>query len=128
MKGRLRVACMDQKQIEEAPATALFLGDRRVAANNFAKMLGTRRRRGTASEVQGEFGEVCAAGVSHGAGGVGVVVEGDVAGGAAAGAPMLELPAIHRRYWLAKQVSLIRDVVHAGGDGGGAGDLSDGGV
>ena len=107
MKGRLRVACMDQKQIEEAPATVMFLGDRRVATNNFAKMLEHEEEAGNLHpKYRASLEKFVPLAFHTGPAGLGWLWKSTLLPVRRLGAPTPELPAIHRRYWLAKQVSL----------------------
>src|SRR5439155_21103345 len=46
MKARLRVACMDQRQEEEAPEVIVFVGDRRGVDHQFEEILAQERAAG----------------------------------------------------------------------------------
>ena len=107
LKAPLRVACMDQKQIEQAPATVIFVGDRRVATNNFKHMIAHEEQAGSLHPKYREALEKYVALAFHtGPAGLGWLWKATLPAVMRVGTPMPELPAIHRRYWLAKQVSL----------------------
>jgi nitroreductase len=107
IKSPLRVACMDQKQIEQAPATVLFLGDRRVASNNFQAMIAHEEKAGLLHPKYKETLQKYVPLAFHtGPAGLGWLWKATLPAVIRIGTPMPELPAIHRRYWLAKQVSL----------------------
>lgn len=107
LKPALRVACMDQRQIEQAPATVLFLGDRRVATNNFRMMLAHEEEAGALHPKYKQTLEKYVPLAFHtGPAGIGWLWKATLPKMMRVGVPMPELPAIHRRYWLAKQVSL----------------------
>lgn len=50
LKERLLPSCMGQKQICEAPAVVVFLGDRDVVKNNFEKVIQTEKNAGAINE------------------------------------------------------------------------------
>jgi nitroreductase len=107
LKAPLRTACMDQKQIEQAPATVLFLGDRRVATNNFQMMLEHEQQAGSLHpKYKASLEKFVPLAFHTGPVGFGWFWKATLPPVRRLGAPTPELPAIHRRYWLAKQVSL----------------------
>src|SRR5579864_8362083 len=107
LKPALRVACMDQKQIDQAPATVVFVGDRRVAVNNFRLMLEHEEQAGILHPKYRESLEKFVPLAFHtGPAGLGWLWKATLPPMRRLGLPTPELPAIHRRYWLAKQVSL----------------------
>jgi nitroreductase len=107
LKKRLRVACMDQKQIEQAPATIVFVGDRRVLTNNFRKMMEHEEAAGSLHPKYKESLEkFVPLAFGTGPAGLGWIWKATLPGVRRLALPTPELPAIHRRFWLAKQVSL----------------------
>lgn len=107
LKSALRIACMDQRQIEQAPATVLFLGDRCVADNNFEAMLEHEEEAGILHPKYKENLQKYVPLAFHtGPVGLGWLWKATLPPMRRIGLPTPELPAIHRRYWLAKQVSL----------------------
>jgi nitroreductase len=107
LKAELRKACMDQKQIEQAPATVVFLGDRRVALNHFRLMLQHEEEAGALHPKHKQALEKYVPLAFHtGPAGLGWLCKGALLPMIRLATPTPELPAIHRRYWLAKQVSL----------------------
>ncbi|HUO09793.1 MAG TPA: nitroreductase family protein [Phycisphaerae bacterium] len=107
LKPGLRVACMNQKQIEQAPATVLFLGDRRVATNNFRMMLAHEEEAGSLHpKYRATLEKFVPLAFHTGPVGLGWIWKATLPPMMRLGVPTPELPAIHRRYWLAKQVSL----------------------
>jgi nitroreductase len=107
LKPALRVACMDQRQIEEAPATILFLGDRRVVANNFREMIRTEEELGALHpKYRASLEKYVPLAFDTGPLGIGWLWKATLPSVRRMAFPTPELPAIHRRFWLAKQVSL----------------------
>ncbi len=107
IKPALRTACMDQKQIEEAPATVLFLGDRRAALNHFRTVLEHEHQAGSLHpKYKASLEKFVPLAFHTGPVGLGWLWKATLPPVRRLGMPTPELPAIHRRYWLAKQVSL----------------------
>lgn len=107
LKPALRTACMGQKQIEQAPATVIFVGDRRVASNNFQLMVEHEEQAGAMHPKQKASLQKNIPQAFHtGPAGLGWVWKATLPSVRRLKAPTPELPAVHRRYWLAKQVSL----------------------
>src|SRR5439155_14781644 len=107
VKARLRVACMDQRQVEEAPAVIVFVGDRRVVDHQFEEILAQERAAGAVNaEYERLLRKFVPLAFGHGPAGLGWLAK-------AVGAPVLGLvtptpsiPAVFKRYWLTKQVML----------------------
>ena len=98
---------MDQKQIEQAPATVLFLGDRRVALTHFQLMLQHEEEaEAIHPKYKATLEKYVPLAFHTGPAGFGWLWKGTLVPMRRLAAPTPELPAIHRRYWLAKQVSL----------------------
>ncbi len=107
LKPALRRACMDQRQIEEAPATIVFLGDRRVAANNFREMLQAEEAAGGMHpSYRKSLEKFVPLAFDTGPLGLGWLWKATLPALRRLALPTPELPAVHRRFWLAKQVSL----------------------
>ena len=103
----LQKACMGQKQITEAPAVVVFTGDKNVARNHFDAVIENDRRAGA---IGSEY-ELLLRKYVPMAFGTGPLRLGWIA--KALGPPLLRyfapvpnIPAVHRRYWLTKQVTL----------------------
>jgi nitroreductase len=106
-KARLYPACMKQRQVVEAGASVVFTGDRRVVENHFERVLRQDREAGAINAAyerllrkavplsfnQGPFG----------AGWLWKAVAGAVAGRFI---PVPSVQAVHKSFWLAKQVCL----------------------
>ena len=107
LKRKLRVACMGQKQVEQAPATVVFAGDRRVLSNNFRKMIAHEEEAGALHPTYKlSLEKFVPLAFDTGPAGVGWLWKATLPGLRRMALPTPELPAVHRRYWLAKQVSL----------------------
>jgi nitroreductase len=106
LKAKLRPACMDQPQVAEAPATIVFCGDRLVAKHNFDRSLALDKQAGGIDEryekVMRKFVPLA---FSTGPAGLGWLWK-SMLPLARLGVPIPNIPAVHRRYWLAKQVAL----------------------
>jgi nitroreductase len=107
IKPALRKACMNQKQITQAPATVLFLGDRRVVKTHFRKMITQENEAGSMHpSYQQTLEKFVPLAFNTGPLGFGWLWKVTLPPMLRVAMPTPELPAIHRRYWLAKQVSL----------------------
>ncbi len=107
LKATLRAACMDQKQITEAPATVVFVGDRRVVQNNLDIMLKQEREAGS---INDQYERMMRSYVSLAFGqgplGLGWFWKATLAPLLGLVRTMPSIPAVHKRYWLAKQTML----------------------
>jgi nitroreductase len=107
IKARVRIACMGQRQIEEAPATVVFAGDRRVVSNNFRKMMQHEEEAGALHPgYKASLEKFVPLAFKTGPAGIGWLWKATLPRLRRVAMPTPELPAIHRRFWLAKQVSL----------------------
>jgi nitroreductase len=107
IKPALRTACLNQRQIEEAPATVLFLGDRRAARDNFQEILEAEEAGGGMHpSYRKSLEKVVPLAFHTGPLGLGWLWKATLPALRRLALPTPELPAVHRRFWLAKQVSL----------------------
>jgi nitroreductase len=105
-KSALLKACLNQQQIIDAPAVVVFTGDRRVVENNLEAMIGDEYLNGTMNEkMEKRLRRNVKLNFDNGFGFVWL--------GKLLGAPLLRLftpmptlPAVHKRFWLAKQVMM----------------------
>lgn len=103
----LRAACMDQGQITEAPAVVVFCGDRRVAYRHFEHVI---RRDKEAGAINEEYETLLRKFVplafhTHPLG-LNWLWKATLPPLVRYVAPVPSLPAVNRRYWLAKQAAL----------------------
>lgn len=107
VKARLYPACMKQRQILEAGATVVFTGDRRVFENQFERVLENDLRAGAIDKA---YEKLLRKGVPlsfrQGPLGLGWLWKAVVAAVAQRFIPIPKVQAIHKSFWLAKQVSL----------------------
>lgn len=107
VKARLCPACMNQHQVLEAGATVVFTGDRHVFENHFARVLQQDREAGA---INGAYENLLRRGVplsfAQGPLGLGRLWKAVVAVVAQRFIPIPSVQAVHKNYWLAKQVSL----------------------
>ncbi len=107
IRRRLRSACLNQAQIEEAPAVIVFCGDRRVALNHFESMLRLERECGACTpEYEALLRWVVPLAFGAGPLGLGWLWKATLIPLARLFRPVPEMPAVHRRYWVVKQVML----------------------
>jgi nitroreductase len=107
LKPDLCRACMGQRQILEAPVTVVFTGDRDAAERNLEPMIAAERAVGALDDgYERVLRKYVQLGFGRGPLGLGWLWKAVLAPLAALGAPVPSIPAIHKRYWLAKQVSL----------------------
>ncbi len=106
-RSALQRACMGQRQVGEAPATVVFFGDREVASRNFETVLGADHAAGA---IDADYERLLRRYVplAFGVGPLGLswLVKATLIPLAAFVAPIPSFPAVHRQYWLAKQVCL----------------------
>lgn len=102
-KEKLLRACMYQKQVVDAPCVVVFTGDRLVVKNNLDKILDDTPMTDTEEE---RFCRYVGMNFNHGFLGIEWLAK-------LIGSPLLRLftpmpllPAVHKRYWLTKQVML----------------------
>ncbi|MBX9787719.1 MAG: nitroreductase family protein [Pirellulales bacterium] len=107
VKAQLCPACMNQRQVLEAGATVVFTGDRRVLENHFERVLEQDRAAGAIDQA---YENLMRKGVplsfDQGPLGIGWLWKAVVAFVAERFVPIPKVQAVHKSYWLAKQVSL----------------------
>ncbi|MCA9243446.1 MAG: nitroreductase family protein [Phycisphaerales bacterium] len=104
---RLLPACMDQRQITQAPAVVVFAGDRDVFATNFERVVRMELQNGSISpEYEAKLREFVPLAFSTGPAGLGWLWKATIAPIARLFRPIPSMPAVHRSAWLIKQVSL----------------------
>lgn len=107
VKPALQKACLGQRQVLEAPVVVVFAGDRRVDQNNLEKMIAEEISLGAIDQkyatalrrnVERAFGQG-----PYGLGWLAKAGMGPLLGFLK---PTPSIPAVHKRYWVAKQVML----------------------
>ncbi|MBX7245763.1 MAG: nitroreductase family protein [Candidatus Sumerlaeaceae bacterium] len=107
LRQELYGACMEQKQILEAPVVAVFCGDRNVVANNFEATVETGRAAGAiTAEYESKLRKFVPLAFRTGPLGVNWLWKAFLVPVARWFRPIPSIPAVHRRAWLAKQVAL----------------------
>lgn len=107
LKKELHVACMHQKQVLQAPATVVFTGDRDVLENNFERMIELEREAGSLNpNYEKSMRKFVPLAFERGPLGVHWIWKALVPPFARLRQPMPSIPAVEKRYWLAKQVML----------------------
>ena len=106
-RAALRRACMDQQQITEAPAVVVFCGDRLVARHHFDAVLALDKQAGAINaEYERLLRKYVPLAFGTGPAGLGWLWKALLLPVAARAAAVPSIPAVHRRYWLAKQAGL----------------------
>ncbi len=107
LKEKLYPACMKQRQVLDAGAVVVFTGDRDVVTHHFEKML---RRDREAKAINADYEKLLRKNVSlsFNRGFLGFGFLWKLAAETIVGrfVPIPKLQAVHRDYWLAKQVSI----------------------
>lgn len=107
VKAKLYPACMKQRQVLEAGATVVFTGDRRVLENHFERVLQQDREAGT---INAAYEQLLRKGVplsfNQGPLGIGWLWKAVVGTLVERFIPIPKIQAIHKSFWLAKQVCL----------------------
>lgn len=107
VKAQLYPACMKQRQVLEAGATVVFTGDRRVFENHFERVLQQDRK---ANAIDAAYERLLRKSVplsfQQGPLGLGWLWKAVVAAIAQRFLPIPKIQAVHKSFWLAKQVSL----------------------
>jgi nitroreductase len=107
LKPALCQACLYQRQVLEAPATVVFTGDRRVVANHFEKCLALDRQAGVISpEYERKLRHYVPLAFDQGPMGLGWLWKAAILPFLGLARPVPSVPAVHKRYWLTKQVML----------------------
>ncbi|MCS6883959.1 MAG: nitroreductase family protein [Acidobacteriota bacterium] len=111
LKKALKRACMDQAQVEEAPVTMVFSGDKRVYENNFEKVLACERAIGSIDEgYERLLRRIVPLAFDKGLLGLGLLWKALLPPFARLFVPIPDIPAVNKRYWLAKQ-TLLRAMI-----------------
>ena len=98
---------MGQSQIREASAIVVLTGDRLVATKHFETVLELERAVGTLSpEYEAALRKFVPLAFSHGPLGLGWLWKALLAPLARVVVPVPSIPAVQKRFWLAKQVML----------------------
>jgi nitroreductase len=107
LKKQLHPACMNQKQILEAPAVVVFSGDREVAANNLEAILKMDALAGAVSpEYAALLRKFVDMSFSRGPLGTGWFFKLIAPPILRLSKPMPDIPAVEKKVWLVKQVML----------------------
>jgi nitroreductase len=107
LKGRLCEACLGQRQVAEAPATVVFVGDRDVIARNFDRVLAAEREAGSMNDGYEAFlRKLVPLAFGRGPAGLGALAKGAYVKAARPFKPVPDVPAAAMRFWLTKQVML----------------------
>jgi len=103
----LRGACMNQRQITEAPTTVVFTGDKQVMHANLQRVLQMDRDAGATNEkYESLMRKMVPLAFETGPMGLGWLWKAALPPVAGWFTPMPSIPAVKRRYWLAKQAAL----------------------
>ncbi|MBI1388415.1 MAG: hypothetical protein GC154_08205 [bacterium] len=107
LKERMLPACMGQKQIVEAPAVVVFLGDRQVYRANFERVIQQEKDAGAINErYEKMLRGIIPLAFDKGPGGVHWLWKSTVLPVMSLFRPIPRLPAVSEEYWLTKQVML----------------------
>jgi nitroreductase len=107
LKERLFAACMSQRQVREAPAAIVVSGDGRVADNHFERVMRCDIEAGCVSEEYATLlRRVVPLAFGRGPMGLGWLWKATLLPGARMLRPIPSMPAVHKRYWVTKQVML----------------------
>ena len=108
LKEKLYKACMKQSQILEAPAIVIFTGDRRVVEHNKEKILAQDHQAGAINaEQEKQLRKFISLGFEQDPLGIQWLGKALFTPLARIFAPIPEIPAVYKRYWLAKQAMLV---------------------
>jgi nitroreductase len=107
VKARLVPACLKQRQVLVAPAVVVITGDKRVVENNFEDVMAAERALGSIDDTYDRLlRKIVPLAFGQGPAGLGRLLK-------AVALPMVGLvtalpsmPAVHKRFWLAKQTML----------------------
>lgn len=107
LKGPLQEACLGQRQVEDAPATVVFVGDADVIGRNFERVLAAEREAGAMNEGYEAFlRKLVPLAFGRGPAGLGGLAKGAYVRAARPFKPVPDVPAAAMRFWLTKQVML----------------------
>jgi nitroreductase len=106
-KRRLSWACVNQPQVGEAPATVVFAADKQVATNNFEAVIASDREAGAIdARYEGFLRKYVPLAFRTGPVGLNWLWKATLPPVLRWFTAVPSLPAVQRRYWLAKQTSL----------------------
>jgi len=107
VKENLVPACLDQVQVREAPAVVVITGDREVVSHHFEDMLRMENEIGSMTrEYEKLLRWVIPPAFGHGPIGLGWLWKATLIPIVKLFRPLPEFPAVHMRFWLAKQTML----------------------
>lgn len=107
VKQALFAACMEQRQVLEAPVVTVFLGDRRVYHTHFERVLGMERDNGSITpEYEARLRQFVPLAFHQGPLGLGWVWKAALLPLLRLVRPLPHVAAVHKSHWLTKQVSL----------------------
>ncbi len=107
IRKELRVACMNQIQVEEAPATVVFTGDRRVVENNLDRVIQQELEAGSISpKYEKAMRRFIPQAFNQGPLGIHWLWKVVSPPFSRMRRPIPSFPAVQKRFWLAKQVML----------------------
>jgi nitroreductase len=120
LKERLFPACMSQRQVREAPVVAILSGDKRVADNHFADTTRCDLDAGCVSEeYMTLLRRFVPLAFNQGPLGVGWLWKATLPPAGRFVRPIPSIPAVHKRYWVTKQVMLRAMVLMLGAQAAG---------
>lgn len=107
LKKSLRAACMDQRQVEEAPVVVILSGDRRVLENNLDEMIRMEREAGAITpEYEKRLRKFAPLAFRQGPLGINWLGKAIVAPLMRPFFPVPSIPAVHKGFWLGKSAGL----------------------
>ncbi len=107
VKEELWKACMNQRQVKEAPATVVFTGDRKVVENHFEKIIALETEAGAMNpNYEKMYRKFVLLAFAQGPLGTGWLWKAGLLPMMQFFRPIPSLPAVQKRFWLAKQVLL----------------------
>ncbi len=107
IKAELCAACFSQPQVREAAATVVFVGDPHVVRNNLDKMIALELEAGAVTrEREAGLRKFIGLAFDTGPVGLGWLLRAVMPALVSPFKCMPEFPAVHRRFWLTKQVML----------------------
>lgn len=107
IRERLFPACMSQRQVREAPAVIVLTGDKRVAEHHFADVMRSDLDAGCVSDDYAALlRRVVPLAFGQGPAGLGWLWKAALLPGARLVRPIPSMPAVHKRFWVTKQVML----------------------
>lgn len=107
VKAKLYPACMSQRQILEAGAVVVFTGDRHAASNHFERVIRQDRQAGGINDAYEKTLRMAVPlFFSQGPFGLGWLWKAAAELVVSRFRPIPSIQAVHKSYWLAKQVSL----------------------